>query len=301
MNNKKEMEIQTIHTNNFKTLIEILKEIIPETNIEFKFDKNQKGNNGMKILAQDPGKTVMIFVTLNAENFQKFYCEKRKVLGVNLVCFHRLIKSMDKDDCLTLYMDKDDINNLGIDIDNENKNKKDSYKLKLMDLDNEEINMKTIKFDVGITMNGSEFHKMCREMNQISDTLEIKCTKNQVLFSCDGETANRTTTYSVNNESDNSIGIKWEEGVEEPHIIRKLYELKNFVLFSKCGGLCGEIQILMKKEDFPLFIVYRIASFGQVILCVVPYQSDDDMQSEESDTEYENSEEYESETENELN
>ena len=316
------LEVQTEHTHPFKTIIEVLKDMLPEVNIEFidnnpkksadaDTDKNsgdtennsqenqenqenqdhlpndqaQKDNGGMRILAVDTSKNVLINMRLDKKNFTKFACKKKKItLGVNLAYFHKLIKSMDKDDNMSLNVEDDDINHLRININNTSKNKKDEYKLKLLDLDKNEMTIPVISFDVVVQMNATEFHKVCREMSQIADFVEIRCTSNKIQFSCKGDYAERTTTYEVNNNGgDDNVSIK-HSGSTDAQIIQGIYELKHLVLFGKCSSLCGEIQIYMKNK-FPLVIRYQLPKLGRILLCLTPLKDNDNIAIDYSDEE----------------
>ena len=44
------------------------------------------------------------------------------------------------------------------------------------------------------------------------------------------------------------------------------YELKNLNVFTKCTGLCNNIELFL-KNDFPLIIKYSVADLGQIYLC----------------------------------
>ena len=54
------IELRTVQSKAIKTLIELLKEILPEGNIEI-------NSSGIKILATDPSKTMLIHLKLKAE------------------------------------------------------------------------------------------------------------------------------------------------------------------------------------------------------------------------------------------
>ena len=356
------LEVMTEHTTPFKILIEVLKEILQETNIEFKCDiipennkKNHKNNknkknkkvknisddeydseelidssddedennnnhisdndsdddsdsdiesdedsdkdqdddndneddendndddtkiidkSGMKIMAVDTTKTVLINLKLEAKNFAKFKCKKKKlVLGVNLVYFHKLIKSMDKDDNLTLYVEHDDKNFLGIKIDNPTERKDSTFKLKLLDLGNQAMNVPDITFDAVVIMNSTEFHKICREMSQIADYVDIKCLKDKIVFTCKGEFAQRTTTYRTGDGEIEGDGIiinfAGDNRKTTSLIVQGIFELRNLVLFSKCASLCNDIEIYM-KNNYPLVIKYTVATLGRILLCLTP-------------------------------
>lgn len=303
-------EAVTEHTSPFKTLIEVLKEIVPETNIECRYDvrfkkaeKNKKGKSvseteieddggdsdeeesetpkkkdqsGLKIMAIDTTRTVLIYLKLDAKNFDKFKCSKKKqVFGVNFTSFYKCIKSMDKNDILTLYVEHDDKNSLRIKIDNPEENKKSIYKLKLLDLDNKKIPVPTIEFDAAITMSSQEFHKTCREMNQIADYVEIKCLKDKIYFTCKGDCAERETMYDSDTNSGAGVSIRRDNSGDgaQPPIVQGIYDLKNIVLFSKCQSLCNDIEIYM-KNDYPLVIIYTVATLGRAILCLSPVTDD---------------------------
>lgn len=264
----------TEHTAPFKVLIEVLKELLPETNIIFmsgddaKKDTQtenedeiveeipeqkttetksevKKNKGGIKIMAMDTTKTVLIHMKLDAENFTKFKCRKKKIItGVNLVWLHKIIKTMDKDETLTIYQEDTDTNHLRIKMVNPDAKKESEYELKLLDLGDEKMSIPDIIFDAVITMNSGEFHKICREMNSIADHVEIKCSNNKIIFTCKGETAKRTLTYKddrtdkdKDNASGNIVSIRFaetkdsKEKKEGPIIIQGIYELKILYCF----------------------------------------------------------------------
>lgn len=298
------LEVMTEHTAPFKTLIEVLKELLPETNIIFMSDGDsvkkettenenefvddtattteldtitEKKNNGtIRIMALDTTKAVLIHLKLN--NFTVFNCKRKKiVIGVNLTWLYKIIKTMDKDENLTMYIDHDDIDHLKIRMDNPDAKKESEYELKLMDLEEKILSVPPMLVDVEITMNSNEFHKICKEMDSIAEHVEIKCTNNQVVFTCKGETAKRSLTYKHdkdNKSSNNFVSINIPGSDKDPKkekqvIVQGIYELKNLLLFSKCHSLCSSMQIFM-RNDKPLIIRYTVATIGKLNLCLSP-------------------------------
>ena len=282
--------VQTEHVIPFKTLIEVLKEVLTDVVIEFRNetfkkqvtnnedittendnDTENKNQGGIRIMTVDSTKSILINLKLDASQFTIFECKQSKLeLGVNLSMLNRLIRSMDKDDTLTLYVEDDNRQYLGLQIDNNEKKYKTNYRLKLMDLDNHILTVPATEFDAVITMSSSEFHKLCREMSHIAEYIEIKCTSKSLCFTCKGDCAERSTTYYVD---DNGVCIRHSETVNNKNtkqqIIQGIYELKNLVLFTKCSNLCNDIQIFM-KNNYPLVIRYTIATLGRVLLCLTP-------------------------------
>ena len=90
-------EVKTVQSGAFRTLIEALKEILTEANLEF-------DSQGIKIVAVDETHTVLVYLRLHADRFENFYCPVKHVLGVNMIYLFKLIKTMGNNDSLTLYL-----------------------------------------------------------------------------------------------------------------------------------------------------------------------------------------------------
>ena len=102
-NDKFIFNVKTVQSGAFRILIESLKEILTDTNIIF--DKT-----GIKLIATDNSQIVLIHMKLNAENFEYFYCEKKTTIGINMMNMFKLIKTMNNNDTLTLFIEKDNPN-----------------------------------------------------------------------------------------------------------------------------------------------------------------------------------------------
>lgn len=289
------LNVMTEYTNPFKLLIEVLKEILVETNIEFRANTKESDidDSYMKIMAIDTTNTVFIYLKLDGKEFTKFDCKNKKItIGVNLGCFYKLIKSMDKEEYLTLYMDSDNINMLNIKIENPKFQKNTVYNLKLLELGIPKIVLPKIKYDSSIIINSSEFHKICKEMSVIADLVEIKCFEKEVIFTCKGDYANRVTTFSANtddmssNKNVDSVSITFNEKYDKKiKIVQGVYELRNLALFSRCAQLCENIQIFMKNNK-PLIINYTVASLGKAFLCLSPITNPDSDPKDNSQEKY---------------
>ena len=94
------LEIKTVQSSAFRILIEALKEILTDSNIEF-------DSEGIRIVAMDASHTVLVHLRLDSDNFEHFYCKSKLVLGVNMMNFFKLIKTMNNNDTLTLFLEED--------------------------------------------------------------------------------------------------------------------------------------------------------------------------------------------------
>lgn len=250
------MELKTVQSTAFKTLIEALKELLIDTCVEF-------DETGMKIVSMDTSHIVLVHLKLEASKFESYYCKSKIIVGINTLNFHKLIKTINSNDTLTLFMEANNTNFLGIKIENGEKNTKTTYKLNLLDLDNPKISIDPAEFNSVITLPSGDFQKICRDMKNIADFVEVKNINNQLIFTCKGDYCYQETIIS-DNENGNTINNK---NINE--IVQGIFNLKYLVLFTKCTNLCNTVEMYL-KNDYPLIIKYDVASLGSIKLCLAP-------------------------------
>jgi proliferating cell nuclear antigen len=253
------VEVKTVQASAIKVLVEALKELLTDTVIDF-------DENGIKIIAMDTTHTVLVHLKLDASKFEYYTCSKKVSIGVNMMNLHKLIKTINSNDILTLFVEQNDINHLGIKIENGDKNTKTTYKLDLLDLDNNKIFIQPAEFNSVITLPSSDFQKICRDMHNLAEYIEIKNIGSQIMFTCNGDFCNQETIIS------DSDSVKFN-GVQEPseNIVQGVYNLKYLVLFTKCTNLCNTVDLYL-KNDYPLIVKYDVASLGEIKLCLAPQQ-----------------------------
>ena len=251
------LEIKTVQASAFKVLVEALKELLIDTCIEF-------DESGMKIMAMDNSHIVLVHLKLEASRFEFYKCDGKMSIGINMLNLHKLIKTINSNDTLTLFMDCGDMNHLGIKIENGEKNTKTTYKLILLDLDNPKISIDPAEFNSVLTLPSSDFQKICRDMHNLSDFVEVRNINNQLLFTCKGDFCSQETILSDNDNGMYSINNK-----NENEIIQGVFNLKYLVLFTKCTNLCNTVEMYL-KNDYPLIIKYSVASLGEIKLALAP-------------------------------
>ena len=251
------MELKTVQTNAIKVLIEALKEILTDANIEF-------NETGLKVVAMDSSKTILVHLKLNSDKFDKYLCKKKIIVGVSMLNLFKLIKTANNSDTLTFFIDDVNMNVLGIVIENADKNSRTSFELNLMDLNEENIDIPPQEFGSIMTMPSVDFQKICRDMSNLSDTIEIKSVGSQLIFSCKGDFAKQETKLGETPDGVNFVKLN-----EATNIIQGYYNLKHLVLFTKCTNLCNSIEIYM-KNNFPIVINFTVGNLGKLKLALAP-------------------------------
>lgn len=248
------LEIRTVQASAFKILVEALKELLTDTCIDF-------DETGMKIVSLDNSHVVLVHLKLDATKFEYFFCENKITIGVNMLNMYKLIRTINSNDTLTLFIESDNMNHLGIKIENGEKNTKTTYRLNLLDLDNPKISINPADFNYEIMLQSADFQKICRDMYNIAEVVEIKNIGNQLILSCKGDFCSQETILA---DTENNSYSK-----NNNEIVQGMFNLKYLVLFTKCTNLCSTVELFL-KNDYPLLLRYMVASLGEVKLCLAP-------------------------------
>lgn len=253
-------EVKTVQSGAFRTLIEALKEILTEANLEF-------DSQGMKIVAVDETHTVLVYLRLHADRFENFYCPVKHVLGVNMIYLFKLIKTMGNNDSLTIYLPANNPNKLGIRMENTEKSQVTNFFLKLFDTDVEDISIPSLNFTSIIHMHSADFQKICRDMNVLGEKMEVTSSGTNLIFRCIGDFAEQETVIA-----DNQASMKVQTKGTTTEIVQGIFQLKHLVLFTKCTTLCPSIELYL-KNDYPLILRYMVANLGEVKLVLAPIKN----------------------------
>ena len=259
------MNIKTIQAPIFKQVIDALKDILMDVNLEV-------DETGLKIIAMDNTHIVLIHLKLEAKKFEEYYCEKRMYIGINMLKLHMLIKTIGTNDLLTLYVTKEDPNNLGIRIINNEKNVETNYKLSTIDIDVLNVTIPPVKFHTTITMPSSYLQKFIRDMHNISEYIEIRNIQDRLLLKCKGDFCTQETILGTEKSQNITIVKNNNENSEDDasnsqEIIQGVFSLKYLLIFTKCTNLCSTVEIFL-KNSYPIILRYSIASLGEIKLCL---------------------------------
>ena len=259
------LTIQTVQIAPFRTLMAALKDILLETNITFT-------KEGIKIINMDKSHTILAHLSLFAKKFEKYECNRDKiVIGVNMFHLFKLINTVENDETLTIYIEESDYTDgivqfLGLKFENGDIKQQKIQKLRLIEPDNDELDVPDVKFSSIINLPSTDFQKIIRDLSSISDKIEIKSIATtdgaELIFKCIGGFAEVEIRRA---ETDGSMEFIQKQEVSK--IIQGEFSLKNLSYFIKCTNLCSQIEMYL-ENDMPLIVKYNVASLGYINLCV---------------------------------
>jgi proliferating cell nuclear antigen len=247
--------IRTVKAAPFRTLVEAIKDILTDANLEF-------DHTGLKIMAMDGTHTILVHLRLQADRFDEFHCPQKHVLGINMINFFKLVKTMSNNESIVLFMRKSDTTKLGIEIMNGEKQMVTRFALNLIELDVRPIAIPAVQFPSIITMPATDFQKIIRDMHTLGEVVEIQSASQELVFKCKGDYAEQETVFSIGQN-----GLAQKMTVNE--IVQGNFFLKHLVLFTKCTSLCSDISLYL-KNDYPIIVEYNVAGLGEIKLALAP-------------------------------
>ena len=167
-----EIYLETIKINKFKQLVEALKEIVLDVNLDF-------SPEGLKMKSINVTETVLVKLTITPD-IGDYYCKKTRSLGINMGRFHQIIKSLNNQDVLSIFVEEgeEERNILVVNIENKAKGISNRYEMNIFDpIKNVEGMIPEIEYGCVFKMPSADFQRICRNMESFAKLLEITIRK----------------------------------------------------------------------------------------------------------------------------
>ena len=268
VNDSNVLTIKTVQIAPFRILMSALKDILLDTNIIFT-------KQGIKIINMDKSHTILVHLFLKADNFEVYECLYDKIIiGVNMLHLFKLISSVDNDDTLTIFIEKNDyddgvITELGLRFENGDIKQCKTQKLRLIEPENEEHDIPNVNYSSIINMPAVDFQKIIRDMANISEKLEIKSVCDELIFICRGQFANAEIR-----RTEMSGSMQFIQKQELTKIIQGEFSLKNLIYFIKCTNLCSQIEIYL-ENNMPLIVSLLLVLISTATFFISPFEVKD--------------------------
>ena len=242
------MYLKTIQAAALKSVFEVLKDIINDVNVYFT-------PKGVHILTLDTARVTLVHMTLGAENFEEYECTTEIAAGLNMANMYKLLKSISSTDALSLRVVNRDY--MEISIENLVKKSSTDFKLKLLDINEDVLELPDIHMNVVTTMPSVDFQRIARDMGNWASEMSIVRDGPHLILSCQGDIADQTTK------------IEFPESVSRTGSV---FSLKYINLFTKATNMCSSVQLMQDSvnENMPIIFRYTIANLGDLRFYLAP-------------------------------
>ena len=243
------MKLRTIQASAVKSIFEVLKDIINDVNVYF-------DSKGIRILALDTARVALVHMFLDAQNFEEYHCPSPVTAGMNMSNTFKLLKSITNHDTLEMIIDGNEC--VEIIIQNQAKKSYSKFTLKLLDINEDILELPELDTDIITTLPSIDFQRICRDMGNLSQEIDIFRDQDTLELSCLGDFANQSTLIECPDKWDTRIG--------------NTFSLKYINLFTKATGMCSSVQIMQHSSDenMPIIFRYSIANLGEMKFYLAP-------------------------------
>ncbi|RKP20537.1 hypothetical protein ROZALSC1DRAFT_5786, partial [Rozella allomycis CSF55] len=173
------LEGRLTHASTLKKIVEAVKDVISEAN----FDCN---DSGITLQCMDSGHVALVLLQLNSDGFEDYRCDRNITLGINFAALTKVLKCAANDDSLTLKAD-DSGDRLNFVFESQKGDRVSEFDMKLMTIDAELLSIPDNDYDVTIKMSSAEFSRICKDLANFGETMNISADKESVRFGVEGD------------------------------------------------------------------------------------------------------------------
>jgi proliferating cell nuclear antigen len=176
-----------------------------------------------------------------------------------------MLKSIKKKDSISLYIEEEASQDLGIEIIPKEKNRVTKSFVKIQNIQNLEIDLPE-GYDKPILIPSNEFQKMIKDMNNIGNTIVVSSRHRQVKFKCDAESVYKREVLFGEEDLDYNI----------PEVTQS-FDTEMLTRISKIAGLNSTMHI-HQSPRMPLKITSAVGNLGTIAIYL---KSKDQIEQEE--------------------
>ncbi len=245
------LKIKTKEGFAFKVIAELLQNCLKEGC----FIINKTGIHLRGIDSKLQNGTKLVELELLAEYFVKFEVPKEEIqIGINLIHFYKMVKSIKKKDTLTLFIEEEHPSDLCICIQQNGESNKSVSRVKITKIQPIKIQKFTGYNDLPIVAISKEFQKL-KTLNKISKYMKVTSRNKKIDFFCDREGVfSRIVSFGLDDDDD---VIDNDESDDEDETYDQTFLTDEIVQLVKVAGLSNTIQIFPTK-DLPLRFKFNV-------------------------------------------
>merc|ERR1712187_178029 len=127
------------------------------------------------------------------------------------------------------------------------------FDLKLMQIESEHMEVPEQHYKVVAKLPSAEFQKICRDLKEFGETMQLKATKEGITFSVQGDMGSGNVMLKPREaeKPEDKVSVT----VHEP--VTATFALRYLVNFAKAAPLCGTVELGL-GPDAPLLVKYHL-------------------------------------------
>jgi len=255
----------------FKKIVSALKELIEQASWDLTAE-------GVQLQSMDSSHVALVQLHMKNDGFAEYRCDNSMAMGLNMEHLNKIFSAFNNGS--VQISSEDDSDAVKFVFEDEKGNRKQSYELRLMDLDVEQLGIPDQEYQASFTMPSNEFTKIIKDMLVIGETVNINVTKGSVQFKTDGEIGKADVQLNRGESIDD--GEEDEDGGESGKLhlevndpIDLSFATQYLKKFTAAGSLAKNVSVSLSK-DVPMVICYEIEDVGHLKYFLAPKIDDEE-------------------------
>jgi len=228
-----------------KKVVDAMKDLCKDVN----FDCSEKG---IQVQSMDSSHVALVSLLLRESAFSDFKCDRATSLGMNVDSLGKIFKMCGPTDSLKIKW-QNEADTVNFQCESGEDDRIADFELKLMQIESEHMEIPEQEYKVVVKMPSAEFLKVCRDLKEFGETMQIQASKDGIRFSVAGDvgTGNVVLKPREADKPEDRVTLKVQEAVTATFALRYL------VTFAKAAPLCSTVELGL-GPDSPLSVKYEL-------------------------------------------
>eukprot|EP00811_Abedinium_folium_P000884 NODE_10811_length_1327_cov_13.584167.p1 GENE.NODE_10811_length_1327_cov_13.584167~~NODE_10811_length_1327_cov_13.584167.p1 ORF type:complete len:260 (-),score=73.04 NODE_10811_length_1327_cov_13.584167:450-1229(-) len=228
-----------------KKVVDAMKDLCKDVN----FDCSEKG---LQVQSMDSSHVALVSMLLRESAFADFKCDRATSLGMNVDSLGKIFKMCGPSDSLKLRWEND-ADTVAFQLESGEEDRVADFDLKLMQIESEHMEIPEQHYKVIAKLPSAEFQKVCRDLKEFGETMQMSASKDGIKFSVQGDlgAGNIMLKPRESERPEERVTLN----VHEP--VTATFALRYLVIFAKAAPLCGTVELGL-GPDAPLSVKYDL-------------------------------------------
>merc|ERR1712007_208926 len=228
-----------------KKIVDAMKDLCKDVN----FDCSEKG---LQVQSMDSSHVALVSLLLRESAFSDFKCDRPTSRGMNVDSLGKILKMCGQNDSLKLRW-QNDADLVSFQCESGEDDRIADFDLKLMQIESEHMEVPEQHYKVVAKLPSAEFQKICRDLKEFGETMQLKASKDGIRFSVQGDvgTGNVVLKLRESEKPEDAVSLTVHEAVTATFALRYL------VTFAKAAPLCSTVELGL-GPDSPLSVKYEL-------------------------------------------
>merc|ERR1712238_583603 len=179
-------------------------------------------------------------------------CERPMSLGMNVDSLAKIMKMCGPSDSLRIKW-QSGADSVGFQCESGSDDRIADFDLKLMQIESEHMEIPEQQYKVVVRLPSGEFQKICKDLKEFGETMQISASKEGIKFSVAGDVGSGNVMLKPRDadKAEDKATLTCHEPVTATFALRYL------VNFAKAAPLCGTVELGL-GPDAPLLVRYNL-------------------------------------------